>query len=238
MIIIYKYINIWTLIKYSTFIPITFFIVTTFHAFGQPDERKKYMVPLPQPRLSGDVSVERALYERRSVRSYSNDPLTIEDVSQLLWAAQGITTANGFRTVPSAGALYPLEVYVVVGEVKYLRAGIYHYIPDKHTLELHQPGDKRLELSSAALGQSCVKNGAVSIVFSAIFDRITKKYGERGIRYTYIEVGHASQNIYLQVISLNLGTVSVGAFRDEQVKRVIGMQDGEEPLYIMPVGSR
>ena len=195
-------------------------------------------ITLPAPRFTGDISVEQALRERRSVRSYSDEPLSVQEISQLLWAAQGITNERGYRTSPSGGALYPLETYLVVGNARGLSDGIYRYIPRGHSLEVIQSGDKRSELSATALGQSCVKDGAVIFVFSAVYERITKKYGERGIRYTHIEVGHAAQNVCLQAVSLDLGIVVVGAFRDEEVKKVVGMGKNEQPLYLIPVGKK
>lgn len=194
------------------------------------------IIKLPKPKYDSKTSVEKTLLERRSIREYKDAPLTIEEVSQLLWSAQGITTPQGFRTAPSAGALYPLEVYVVVGNVTNLSDGIYKYKPHSHELMLITKGDKRKELCLSALGQSCVKNGAINIVFSAVYERVTRRYGERGIKYVHMEVGHSAQNVSLQAISLNLGTVVIGAFYDDKVKKVMNMPDEEEPLYIMPVG--
>ncbi len=196
------------------------------------------MINLPEPEYSSEVSVEKTLLERRSVRSYKNEPLTVELVSQLLWAAQGITDDRGFRTAPSGGALYPLELYIVVGNVNGLSEGIYKYKPHGHKLMKVHNGDKRAELCSAVLEQPCVRNGAIIIVFSAIYERITGKYGDRGIRYTHMEAGHAAQNVCLQAETLNLGTVVVGAFRDSEVKKVIKMEEKEKPLYLMPVGRK
>ncbi|MCE5250472.1 SagB/ThcOx family dehydrogenase [bacterium] len=196
------------------------------------------VVKLPQPRFSGAVSVEKALHERRSVREFKNDPLTLDEVSQLLWAAQGITDDSGHRTAPSGGALYPLELYVVAGNVTGLSAGIYRYNPRGHELVMVIKGDKRGNLSSAALEQPSVKNAPAVFVFSVVYERITIKYGERGKRYAMIEVGHAGQNIYLEAGALGLGTVAVGAFRDEDVKKVLEMADDEQPLYLMPVGRK
>ncbi len=194
------------------------------------------IIKLPKPKYDSKTSVEKTLLERRSIREYKDAPLTIEEVSQLLWSAQGITTPQGFRTAPSAGALYPLEVYIVVGNVTNLSNGIYKYKPQKHELIMITKGDKRKELCLSALGQSCIKDGAINIVFSAVYERVTKRYGERGIRYVHMEVGHSAQNVSLQAISLNLGTVVIGAFYDDKVKKVMNMPDEEEPLYIMPVG--
>lgn len=195
-------------------------------------------VKLPEPKYNSKVSIEKALLERRSVREYKNNSLALAEISQLLWASQGITDPRGFRTAPSAGALYPLEVYVVVGNVDNLPAGIYKYKSRGHELVLVAKGDKRDELCAAALGQASIKYSAAVIVFAAAYERTTKKYRERGIRYVHMEVGHAAQNIYLQSVSLNLGTLVVGAFNDREVKKVINMPNEEQPLYIMPVGKR
>jgi SagB-type dehydrogenase family enzyme len=196
------------------------------------------IIPLPEPRKDSDVSIEQSLMERRSIRSYSGESLTLAEVAQILWAAQGITDTGGHRTAPSAGALYPLEMYLVTGNVKGLTAGIYRYQPEKHQLNMLFNGDCRDELSVAALSQSSVAKGAMSIVFSAIYGRTTVKYGERGIRYVHIELGHAAQNLCLQAVAMGLGVVTVGAFDDERVAEILGMPDDETPLYIIPVGRK
>ena len=145
---------------------------------------------------------------------------------------------RGFRAAPSAGALYPLEVYVVIGKggVVGLEPGIYHYNPHTHALELIKEGDYRDELCAACLGQPWVGKAPVSIVITAIYERTMVKYGKRGIRYVHIEVGHVGQNVYLQAVALGLGTVAVGAFYDEEVRKVLGVSENEHPLYVMPVG--
>ena len=204
----------------------------------EPVEPINGKIKLPEPRYDSKTSVERALLERRSVRVYKDEALTLTEVSQLLWAAQGITDPRDLRTAPSAGALYPLEIYVVAGNVNDLPAGIYKYKPHQHELEMVIEGDKRTELCNATLDQPSVKDAAAVIVFSAVYERTTEKYGERGIRYVYMEVGHAAQNVYLQAVSLNLGTVVIGAFDDEEVKKILNMGDKEQPLYIMPVGKK
>jgi len=193
-------------------------------------------IKLPEPKYVSKISIEESILKRRSIRDYKDQPLTLAEISQLLWAAQGITGPMGLRTAPSAGALYPLEIYIVAGDIKDLADGIYKYIPQRHELICIRKGDRRSELSAAALRQPWVKNGAAVIVFSAVFERTTKKYGERGIRYVYIETGSAVQNVYLQAVSLNLGTVAVGAFIDEEVKRILNMRTEEHPICIMPVG--
>ena len=192
-------------------------------------ERK--ITPLPQPNPKGTVSVEEALARRRSIRSFSKEKLTAEGISQLLWAAQGVTQEEtGFRTAPSAGALYPLEVYLVTED------GLFHYIPQGHRLETLKDSDLRGQLSRAALGQSSVRDAAADIVVTAIYSRTTRKYGRRGERYVHIEAGHLGQNIHLQAVALGLNSVSVGAFYDDQVKKVLSLPKEEVPLYIIPVG--
>ena len=203
-----------------------------------PSLEQETLITLPEPRYDSDVSIEQSLLQRRSIRSCTGEPLTLEEVSQLLWAAQGITDPRGFRTAPSAGALYPLEVYVVVGDVKNLACGIYTYEPGEHKLALCIKGDKRSELADAALAQPWVKEGAVVIVFTAVYGRTAIKYGERGIRYVHIEVGHAAQNLCLQATAMGLGVVTVGAFHDEEVSRLLNLSEDEEPLYIISVGRK
>jgi SagB-type dehydrogenase family enzyme len=198
----------------------------------------KNRIKLPRPRHNGGLSVEQALLQRRSVRDFKSGSLTLAEVSQLLWAAQGTTDPGGFRTAPSAGALYPLEIYIVVGQLEELGAGVYKYIPFDHQLVRIAEGDKRRELSTAALNQSWVKNNAALLVFSAVEYRTTQKYGRRGIRYVHIEVGHAAQNVFLQATALNLGAAVVGAFDDESVERIMAMPADEHPLYLMPIGRK
>ena len=199
---------------------------------------KPAAIRLPEPKLKSEISVEEAFLKRRSVREYDNVPLTLVEVAQLLWAAQGITSEWGGRTAPSAGALYPLEIYVSVGNVEGLGIGVYKYKPEGH--ELVKVGDKdvRLELSKAALGQAWVREAAIDIVIAAVYERTTKKYGDRGVRYVHLEAGHAAQNICLQATALNLGIVTVGAFDDDQLKDILSMLDNESPLYLIPVGRK
>jgi SagB-type dehydrogenase family enzyme len=193
-------------------------------------------IPLPDPKYDGKVSVERALRERRTVRTYEEGPLTLNEISQLLWAAQGITDASrGLRTAPSAGALYPLEVYLVAGNAEGIKQGAYKYKPQEHRLIKVREGDVRGELD-AALGKSDVRKAGAVIVFFAVYERTTAKFGEAGIRYVHMEVGHAAQNVYLQATSLNLGTVVIGAFPDRQIKKILNVPEYEQLLYIMPVG--
>jgi len=195
-------------------------------------------ITLPEPRLESDVSIEETLLQRRSVREYADLPLTLEEVSQLLWAAQGITVEWGGRTAPSAGALYPLEVYLVVGDVEGLAAGIYKYRPEGHELLRISDFDVREGLAKAAWGQSWVEEVAIDIVIAAVYERTTKKYGSRGERYVHMEAGHAAQSIYLQAAALDLGVVTVGAFHDGWVRNILDMPENEVPLYVIPVGRK
>lgn len=201
-----------------------------------PEEARE--IKLPEPRYKGDLSVEEALLKRRSVREYTGEPLKLWEVSQLLWACQGITDPRGFRTAPSAGGLYPLEVYVIVGDVEGLDKGVYRYIPRGHRLIKTLEGDKREELCECALGQEWVKRGAIDIVITAVYERTTRKYGERGKKYVHMEAGHAAQNLYLQCEALGLGMVVVGGFYEDRVSEALNLPPEEEPLYIIPVGRK
>ncbi|MGD0318599.1 MAG: SagB/ThcOx family dehydrogenase [Nitrososphaerales archaeon] len=194
---------------------------------------------LPAPNLVGGMSVEEAIANRRSVREYAPDPITMAELSQLLWAAQGLTDArNRRRASPSAGALYPLEFYVVVRErgVVGLPAGVYHYSPEDERITAVKDGDRSSELRAVALDQEVVGMAAVNIVTTAAVQRTRSKYGERALQYIYQESGHAAENVFLQAVSLGLGTVVVGAFYEEEVRSVIGARPEERPVYIQTVG--
>ena len=193
-------------------------------------------IELPGPIHDGTPSLEQTLLQRRSVREYAQQPLTLAEVSQLLWAAPGITHSGGKGTAPSAGALYPLEVYLLAGEVEGLPQGTYRYLPDEHSLTMTVQADRRSALSQAALDQEAVAQAPAVIVLSGIYERTTVKYGDRGIRYVHMEVGSAAQNVYLQAVSMDLGTVFIGAFHDEEVIQALSLPAEERPLCIMPVG--
>ena len=195
-------------------------------------------VKLPRPELRGKVSLEEAIAKRRSVRRYRTDPLTLSQLSQILWSAQGTTGRGELRAAPSAGATYPLEVLAVIGKqaVDKLEAGIYHYEADSHSLVCSQPGDLRRELAMAALDQGFIASAPVDIVICAIYTRTSYTYGRRGERYVHMEVGHVGENIHLQAVALDLATVEVGAFNDEEVRKALGVEERIKPLYIMPLG--
>ena len=192
---------------------------------------------LPEPQYDSEFSIEQSLLKRRSVRDYTKEPVTIEEVSQLLWAVQGITDSRGYRTAPSAGATYPLEIYLVAGNVLQLKPGVYRYSPSDHSLDVVIGGDVRADLAEAALMQTWMQDGAVMIVITAVYERTTRRYGERGVRYVHMEAGHAAQNLYLQATSMELGTVVVGAFHDDQVAEILQLPQEERPLYLVPVGK-
>ncbi len=195
------------------------------------------LVALPGAAQSGGMSVEQALRERRSVRSYGRDPLSMREIAQLLWAAQGVSEPRqGFRTAPSAGATFPLEVDLLVTGIPELPAGVYRYRPREHSLELRVPGDRRRTLEAAALGQSSIGNAPVVMVISGVTPRTARRYGARAERYVHMEAGHAAQNVYLQGTALGIGTVVIGAFRDDGVAAALSLERSEEPLYIMPLG--
>jgi SagB-type dehydrogenase family enzyme len=165
------------------------------------------------------------------VREFTEDPLNLGELGQLLWAAQGTTHPDGYRTAPSAGALYPLEVYAVIQE------GVYHYDPQGHRLSLHRQGDARSALHAAALQQEPVLEAPVVFVIATVYERTGKKYGvERGPRYVHLEAGHAAQNLLLQAVALGLGAVPVGAFYDDKVKAILALPADQQPLYLIPVG--
>ena len=196
------------------------------------------IIQLPQPNFKSNTSIEEALYKRRSIRDYSNGQLSLTEVSQILWSAQGITdTAEGLRTAPSTGALYPLEVYLVAANVKDLNPGIYKYSSQNHSLQKISEGDKRIEISDASLKQESITSASAIVVITAIYERTSVKYGKRTERYVNMEVGHVGQNIYLQAVSLGLGTVMMGAFEDDALKKALKLPDNEHPLALYPLGK-
>ncbi|MEF8775307.1 MAG: SagB/ThcOx family dehydrogenase [Haloarculaceae archaeon] len=200
------------------------------------------VVALPTPRDGDDVSVEGAIADRRSRREYADAPLELSELGQLCWAAQGITDqGTDARAAPSAGALYPLELYVVVGEpgVTGLKSGVYRYRPATHDLARGENDVSQSDLKEAAVDQDHVEDAPVDLVIAAVDTRTTGTYGQRGrSRYVPMEAGHASENVYLQAEALGLATVTVGAFADDRVLDVLGADPDQRPLYILPVGHR
>jgi SagB-type dehydrogenase family enzyme len=223
-------------------ISVVVFVTCLFLLFGlschkteisQPPEvqMESSVVKLPEPKRGGNISLEETLAKRRSQRSFTSQNLSLEQISQLLWAAQGITEeASGKRTAPSAGALYPLELYLVSEEA------VYHYRPLGHELEKTLEDDLRSQLCEAAWGQSAVEGAPIDIVITAVYKRTEVKYGGRAARYVHLEAGHAAQNIHLQAVALGLGSVPIGAFSDDRVQEVLSLPRDHKPLYIIPVG--
>ena len=196
-------------------------------------------ISLPQPEIKGCLSLEEAIHDRISRRSFKDQGLSLAQAGQLLWSAGGlgaVGAAGVSRAAPSAGATYPLELYLAAGKVEGLAPGLYHYVHRAHALAMLQWGDLRAKLARACLGQEMVAQAPLSIVLVAHYERTTRRYGERGYRYVYMEAGYVSQNIYLQAEALQLGTVAVGAFDDAAVKEILAVEGA--PLLLMPVGAR
>lgn len=195
----------------------------------EPSTGLKY---LPAPKTEGTISVEAAISKRRSIRSFSRESLMDDVLSQILWAAQGITAKqNHRRAAPSAGATYPLETYLVTAK------GVYHYHPDKHALTEVKQGDARKALAEAALGQRWLREAPATLVFTAVPERTTRRYGSRGMMYIHMEAGHAAENVHLQAVALGLGSVPIGAFSEQDIAKVLNLPKGEIPLYLIPVGK-
>jgi len=189
-------------------------------------------IKLPQPTFDSSTSVEKALKERRSIRAYKSESLSIETISQLLWAAQGITEpSRGLRTAPSARASYFIEIYLVAGNVTGIAPGMYKYQPRTHEITLVSPGNIK-DILYTAVGQNPIKSAPAALLFTGHSTRSTNP------AWMYLEVGHAAQNVFLQAVSLNLGTVVMAGFRPEEVKKVLKIPGDEMPVYVMPVGKK
>jgi len=188
------------------------------------------VINLPKPNQNGSVSLEQAVTKRRSQRKFVSRALTLEQIGQLCWAAQGQEAHSHYRTAPSAGATYPLELLVVTCD------GLFQYLPAKHSLERLTDQDLRAELTMAAWGQNFIEAAPLTLVFAAEFIRTTGRYGQRGIRYVYMEAGHAAQNVHLQAEALGLGSVAVGAFDDASVSKVLTLPNHLEPIYMVVIG--
>jgi SagB-type dehydrogenase family enzyme len=212
--------------------PMLMFLGWTRVAGQEAGRTAPLVAVLPAPAQRGAVSLDEALRRRRSVRAYTTQVLSDAQLSQLLWAAQGITDPAGYRTAPSAGALYPLEVYVATG------AGLHHYEARGHRLRRVADTDVRPALRRAALDQEAVGAAAAVFIITAVPSRTAAKYGaQRATRYVQIEAGHAAQNLLLEAVALGLGAVPIGAFEDDRVSGVLHLQAGEVPLYLIPVGQ-
>lgn len=192
---------------------------------------------LPEPRHAGGMPLAQTLAERRSVRAYAATPLPLAEIAQLLWSAAGVTSPEGFRTTPSAGATFPLETYLIAGAVDGLAAGVYRYDPATHSLDGTAAGDIRADLAAACMNQACVATCAAAILFGAVFERTTAKYGDMGRDFVLLEAGHAAQNVSLQAVALGLGAVAIGALDEQRLKFLAAMGDNEKPIYMMVFGT-
>jgi SagB-type dehydrogenase family enzyme len=193
-------------------------------------------IKFPYFAASDKTNLEITIGKRRSLRKYIDKEFSESIISRILWAAQGISSKDGLRTAPSAGAIYPLEIHVVAGKGSGIEPGAYRYDPEENAVSQEIQGDIRARLSEAALSQPMIREAPISLLITAIYARITGRYGKRGIRYTHMEAGHVAQNIYLLGVELGIGTCAVGAFDDEEVRKVLKLPANEEPLYILPLG--
>ncbi len=230
------------MIRYSYIISVIVVLAFILGYYDFPTDSTEYnlksgQINLPDPNVKGNISIEETLSSRRSVRSFKEESLTQADLGQMLWAAQGMTSEWGGRTAPSAGATYPLETYVVVGAVEGIEQGLYRYEPTTHSIRQKISGDIREELMIQSANQRWVGNAPATIILTAVYERTTDKYGERGEMYVHMEAGHAGQNIYLQAGSIRLGTVAIGAFNPDGITRLLELSEGEIPLYLYPVGK-
>ena len=207
---------------------LTVFAVSSAIASDTATEEK---IMLPKPKMTSEVSLEETLGKRQSVRSFAEKAPKWEQVGQLLWAAQGINRpGTRFRTAPSAGALYPLEIYAVLPD------GVYHYLPKDHAVIKTHSGDMRKALSDAGLRQEAIQEAACVFVICAVFERTSQKYGDRATRYVYLEAGHAAQNLLLQTVSLGMAGVPIGAMVDQEAQQVLGVPKSEKVIYILATG--
>lgn len=192
-------------------------------------------IALPAPRRKSKVSIEQALAARRSRRAFASEPVTLAEAGQLLWAAQGVTGPEGQRTAPSAGALFPLEIYLSATRVEGLAPGIYLYDPEAHRLTPHVAGDRRRELAAAA-DQDSMRFSACALLLAAVEERCVARHAERTGKFIAIEAGHASENVYLQAAALELSVCVVGTFSVRDVRRVMQLPAGQEPLFFLTIG--
>ncbi len=210
-----------------------------FGAFGCAVRvRGDQEIVLPEPAVQGDVSVEQAILQRRSVREFGPDPLTLTEISQLAWAAQGVTDhARGYRAAPSAGATFPIEIDFLITGSDDLDDGVYRYVVENHALVRRMTGDQRQPVHETSLRQDSILQAPVVMLVSGMLSRTEARYGERALRFMYMEAGHVAQNVYLQATALDIGMVVIGAFRDAELGQAIQLETGEQPLYVIPLGK-
>lgn len=232
--------NIMKPVKYVVFCAVTLIVLMSLKeaVFSAND------IKLPKPAFTGKMSVESAMLKKKSVRHFSKDPLTLEQVSQLLWAANGALPVDAIsgatvKTLPSAGGIYPLEIFLLTGSdtVKGLPAGIFQYYAISNSLVQISQGDGRLALAQAALSQLWIASAPAVVVIAASFNKMTAKYGNQGIKYVFMESGSSNQNLFLQAEALGLRIGTVGAFEEGSVSSAIKIPAGVTPLFIVPVGK-
>ena len=226
-------------LRLSVFVTATALVLAPLSACAKEGEFK-----LPKPRLKGQLSVEAALVAKKTVRSFSKKPLTLEQVSQILWSTNGnlptdAITSSTRKVIASAGALYPLEVFLLTGKdtVGNLPAAVFRYEPKKHVLETVTKGDKRSAVAGAAFSQMWLAKAPAMVLIAAVPARTTVKYGQRGLRYIFMEVGAADQNIYLQAEALGLHAGTVGAFKDALVAKAAKLPKNAMPALLVAVGN-
>jgi len=195
-------------------------------------------IKLPVPRSDGGAAVEKALQSRRSMRAFSDKALTLSEVGQLCWAAQGVTDDKGHRTAPSAMATYPLEVYVLASRVEGLPTGLYRYLPASHELVLLRPGATSADLVAQGAKQEWIKQAPAVFMLTGVAEKANRKKTSKGERFVWVEAGLAAENFFLQAVSLGMGSTYVGGFDDEGMKRFLALPAGEEPLAVLPVGRK
>jgi len=210
---------------------------------SKPETYKRYpsapKVQLEPPKVESGAPLWEVMGRRRSVRTFKKEPLAKSELSQLLWAAQGIIHPEyGFRTAPSAGALYPVETYLVVNSIEQIEPGVYHYAVDRYELEQLRAGDFRLQVVQSALDQEMVYHANVVFIWTAVFARSKWKYRQRAYRYIYLDAGHIAQNVALAAVALNLGSCQVGALYDKEVNALLGVDGTEESAIYMTVVGR
>jgi len=189
------------------------------------------MIALPQPRQKGSMSVEESIARRRSIREFDPARLELREISQLLWSAQGITSEREFRAAPSAGRAYPIELYMVCAD------GLFHYRPGEHALVKVLSDDIRAALARQGKCDAFVAQAPITLIFAAVFERTTNYYGERGVRYVHLDIGHAAENVHLQGEALGLVSCALGAFDDAAMARVLSLPTEQQPVYVIPVGK-
>jgi len=199
-------------------------------------------IPLPPPEISAGPGIWEVLRKRRSTRDYRQDPLNLKELANLLWATQGVTVkapAPWFRTAPSAGALHPIDTYLIVNQTRGLASGIYRLKVEDFTLELKKTGDFSARIAEAALDQDIARNAAVVFVWVAVIQRSRQKYRQRAYRYIYLDSGHLAQNLYLAATAMDLGCCAIAAFFDEEVNQIVGVDGTEETtVYLATIGKK